>query len=136
MRPLQAEHASPELLYADFAKAATGAARGLQDFTALMRDAQSNEIRAWVKERTDSSDDGIVNWLVTQHPDWLQRPVLSPRGPPKAEEGEQRVKKVGEGVEEDVKEFVEAHPGTSVHLDAANKMIEVGTGSELDRRWL
>ena len=132
VRPMHSDHASPELVYAAFAKAATGAARSVKEFAALMRNAESKEIRTRANASEEQSGDGITGWLVTQHPDWLQKPVtVQVRPRPQEEEEENQAtaekagKKVGEGVKEDVKEFQDAFPDVVVKLDAPNKMVEV-----------
>ena len=123
---MQIERASPELVYADFGKAAHGAARNVREFAALTRDPQSQEVQTRVQQSEEQSRDGIEGWLVSQHPNWLQKPTVTEMKPkPEPDESDQTGKPVGEGVQEDVEGFTKAHSDVAVKLDMNNKAIDV-----------
>ena len=127
---MHAEHGSPERVYADFAAAAHGAVANVKTFTTLMRDGASEEIRQRARASEAASHEGIEDWLFTQHPDWFDKPVpvMTKMKPPKENDAKGKAsKKVGEGVEEDVKAFGEAYPDVRLTLKAPEKTIELRT---------
>ena len=125
VRPVHAAHALPELAYAEFAGAANAAGQRLQAFTTALREPSSTEIRTRVANIQEQHGADILSWDVTQHPGWLLPPA-SRDGTLKVGAWEERLtKKVGEGVEDDVGEFRQAHPNVEVQLNAAAKSISV-----------
>ena len=75
VRPMRSELPSPEIVYAEFAKAATAAVKNVQDFSANVKDSASQEILQRARESKEANDEGVVGWLVAQHEDWLDKPV-------------------------------------------------------------
>src|SRR6186713_1841860 len=112
LRPVHNEQPTPEALYIGISKAAAGAVRNVKEFTALMRDAKSQEILAKSRESNDSDTDGVVGWLVSQHADWLDNP--SPVIKEQQEDKSDTVipkneHAVGENVSQDLASFKDAH---------------------------
>ena len=127
---MRADHASPESVYAEFSKAATGAVANVRDFSSLMRDSKTQEIRAKAKESEAQNSDGIMDWLVSQHADWMDEPEVTEedrkiREKADKAEADTRPKVVGEGVEQDVETFKKKHPGVDVKLEANKQSIRV-----------
>jgi hypothetical protein len=71
MGTIHAEHGSPEALYADIKDTATSTVNNVKTFTDLVRDPRTQRILARANESRKDDSNGIQEWLVTQHPDWL-----------------------------------------------------------------
>lgn len=127
IRPVRVNYASPEIVYAEFSKAATGAVANVRDFTSLMRDPMSQDIHAKAKESESQNSDGIMDWLVSQHADWMDEPEVTEddRKIKDEIEADKRPKGVGEGVEQDVETFKKMHPKVEVKLEANKQSIRV-----------
>ena len=72
---MRSELSSPETVYVDFAKAATGAVDNVRDFATAVRDPAIQELLVHVKEIQEENPEGVVGWLATQHEDWMDKPV-------------------------------------------------------------
>ena len=84
IRPLRTDHASPEVLYATFAKGAASAADHVRDFQTLMRSLESDEVRTWAATSRRKNPDGILDSIDESYLSRFGMPVRS--GKPKPEE--------------------------------------------------
>ena len=126
IRPMHAEHPSPETVYVEFSKAATGAVDRIQIFSELLRDGKTQDILAQAKEKSSQDGDGVMNWLVSQHADWLEKPALDSDMPIRDD-------KVGE-VQDDasrkqpaeiLQAFKDAHDDAGVEIGSDGNSIKV-----------
>ena len=68
--------ASPELIYAEFAKAATGAVNNTREFATMMKTKTSQDILLEARKSRLNDDKGIHAWLSDEHEGWTERPLL------------------------------------------------------------
>ncbi|MCJ1327584.1 hypothetical protein MMC10_004255 [Thelotrema lepadinum] len=127
IRPMRSELSSPETVYVDFAKAATGAVDNVRDFTTAVRDPAIQELLVHVKQIKEENPEGVVGWLATQHEDWMDKPVSLGTGLDiKREEG---LKGVGEGTrgeeetrEEALERFKSKYPKIKVEVEGGHQI--------------
>jgi hypothetical protein len=77
MRSVHNDHASPEDLYADISQTAMKSVENIKTFTAYVASPESQEILLKARDAREKSGDGVASWLVTQHPNWLDRPATN-----------------------------------------------------------
>ena len=124
---MRSELSSPETVYVDFAKAATGAVDNVRDFTTAVRDPAIQELLVHVKQIKEENPEGVVGWLATQHEDWMDKPVSLGTGLDiKREEG---LKGVGEGTrgeeetrEEALERFKSKYPKIKVEVEGGHQI--------------
>ncbi|MCJ1401542.1 hypothetical protein MMC11_004758 [Xylographa trunciseda] len=75
MQVMHVEHASPQAFYTDMSQTAMKSITSIQSFSSLIKDSKSQGILIKANESRTKNDQGITGWLVTQHPDWLDRAV-------------------------------------------------------------
>ena len=119
---MRSELSSPETVYADFAKAATGAIDNVRDFATVVRDPAIQELLVHVKEIKEENPEGVVGWLATQHEDWMDKPVSLGVGMDiKREEGlnatGEETKDEGETKEEILERFKNRYSKIKVDID-------------------
>ncbi|MCJ1390495.1 hypothetical protein MMC18_003355 [Xylographa bjoerkii] len=129
MQVMHVEHHSPEALYADISQTAMKSIASIQSFTSLMKDSKSQDVFVKANASRTKNNEGITWWLVTQHPDWLDRAV---------EEGvkELRLDEEDKANEESLSElsledatpvldkFREEHPGIEIVMDHESQCIK------------
>ena len=71
MRAMHVEHSSPEELYLDISQTAVKAVTNIKSFTTVLQEPYSQEVLLKAKKSRAESNEGIMTWLVTQHPKWL-----------------------------------------------------------------
>lgn len=75
MRTMHGGHRSREDLYTAISQSAVGAVASVKGFTARIKDLESQHILLKANESRAKNNEGVVDWLVTQHPNWLDRTV-------------------------------------------------------------
>ena len=75
MQIMHVEHPSPEAFYIEISQTAAESFARIQRFTSLVQDSRGQSIFARAIESRTKNEEGVTGWLVTQHPDWLDRAV-------------------------------------------------------------
>ncbi|MCJ1472740.1 hypothetical protein MMC13_001389 [Lambiella insularis] len=127
MQTIHSDYRSPEDLYAAISQAAVAAVSGIKGFATLVREAKSQEILVKASESRVKNNEGVVDWLVTQHPDWLDRTVEEGVKQLRLDEDGQESDIAGQVGQEDVttvqNKFRDEHPGIDVsHDQGANTL--------------
>ena len=130
IRPMHTDHASPEDLYASISRSATTAVNDVRNFTKLMQDPQTQEVLTRAKESRAQNSEGIMGWLVTQHEDWLDRPVEDAVADLRLNDTSETPDYTAESMEKEnvaiiVDKFRDDHPGIEISQDEAVGQIKV-----------
>ena len=126
IRPMHAEHPSPETVYAQFAEAATGAVDRIRQFSDLLSDEKSRDILQGARRKREQSGEGVTNWLVLQHADWLHKPKPSTSGLTQGTEGANVQENAGETQPTEImKPFKELLPEAKIDADNNGESIKV-----------
>ena len=126
IRPMHADHPSPETVYDELSKAATGAVDHIHRFSELLRDERSQDILYHARETWSRKGDGVMNWLVSHHADWLDKPATNP-GPTTQDNEADKVRAniSRKRPAEIVQAFKDAHPKAEVNLTGDAEIIKV-----------
>ena len=122
---MRSELSSPETVYAELARAATGAVNNVQDFAAAIRDPALQGLLTHAKESKDENPEGVAGWLATQHEDWLDPVSLGVETKIKIEDGLDGIgamEEKGWSKEEVVEAFKKAHPTVNVEIEAGGEI--------------
>ncbi|MCJ1383402.1 hypothetical protein MMC17_006516 [Xylographa soralifera] len=129
MQIMHVEHPSPEALYLDISQTAIKSIERIQSFTSLVKDSRSQEVFVRVNESRTKNEDGITGWLVTQHPDWLDRAIEDGVKELNIDEDqtndESRISLSLEDATPVLHKFREEHPFVEVLVDNESKNIKV-----------
>ncbi len=128
LRPIHAEPSSPETLFAEFHKAATGAVNNVKHFKALIQDQDSQQVLLRARESKAKNADGIQNWLVSQHADWLDVPLVRGAKELKIEEEEKEstpVEIANDYVSSVVQAFKELNTSPEINVNEERRIITV-----------
>ena len=129
MQIMHVEHPSPEALYIDISQTVRKSIAHIQSFTSLVRDSRSQQVFVRANESRSKNEEGITGWLVTQHPDWLDRAVEEGVKELKIEEDQKNDEGRSKSSLEDVipvlHKFREEHPLVEVLVENEAKSIEV-----------
>ena len=130
MRTIHVEHSSPEELYTDISRTAVKAVTNIKNFIAVLQEPYSQEVLLKAKESHAESNEGIMTWLVTQHPKWLDKleddtkdlrlDVGAGQNGDKGEELEQ------EDVPTIISKFQEEHTNLGITIDQEHRTLQVG----------
>ncbi|MCJ1467629.1 hypothetical protein MMC07_006254 [Pseudocyphellaria aurata] len=78
--PLLGKKSSPEALYGNFSRAATGAFKDIEEFSGIIDDPRNRSILERARISRAENSEGITGWKVTEHKNWLDMPMkLSPK---------------------------------------------------------
>lgn len=129
---MRAELATPEAVYAEFTKAATGSVQRVQEFTVSMKDPGLQEALQYAKKSKEEKPEGVVGWLAAQHEDWLKEPVALGGQGIKREDGIVKVEpgmedggfSSGGGVGGSSEEIVEAFKAQNSNLQAVIENVK------------
>lgn len=72
LHPMLTAQSSPVTFYSQFVQVASKTAKEIQDFTTMIEGDRSQEVLKKAKRSRAENPEGIRNWLVTEHPDWLE----------------------------------------------------------------
>ena len=129
MQVIHVEHRSPEALYIDISQSAMRSIARIQSFTSLVKDPKSQEVFARANESRTKNEEGIAGWLVTQHPDWLDRAVEDGVKEMKIDEDqtndESHINLSLDEATPVIQRFREEHPHVEVLVDYELKSIKV-----------
>ncbi|MCJ1281301.1 hypothetical protein MMC26_000619 [Xylographa opegraphella] len=75
MQIMHVEYPSTEALYTNISHTAMKSIACIQSFTTLVKSPRSQEVLVRAKGSRTKNEEGITGWLVTHHPDWLDRAV-------------------------------------------------------------
>ncbi|MCJ1243279.1 hypothetical protein MMC30_000476 [Trapelia coarctata] len=134
MRAVHTEHSSPEDLYTDISQAAVRAVDDIKSFTAYIEESANQEVLKNARQSREKSGEGIKSWLVTQHPNWLERTVVTGVKELKLEEeAATDAENNGDNVQEDipaiVAKFKEQHAEIDVAMNPEGSMLTVSLPS-------
>ena len=130
MRPLHTQHVSPEDLYDHMAQTARNAVVRMKAFNSYMKDPKSQEILEKAAADTNQSSETVSAWLVTQHPNWLDKNIEDGVNDLRIEEEQKDLKEeYDEGEDEDAATLLDSfrgkHPDMEIYLDQAGHTIKV-----------
>ncbi|MCJ1431092.1 hypothetical protein MMC27_000442 [Xylographa pallens] len=129
MQIMHVEHHSPEALYIDISQTAIRSIARIQSLTSLVKDSRSQEVFVRANESRTKNEEGITGWLVTQHPDWLDRAVEDGVKDMKIDEDqtndESHINLSLDDVTSVIHRFREEHPLVEVLVDQELKSIKV-----------
>lgn len=130
MRAVHAQPSSPENLYASIERAAMRAVNDIKTFTACMEEPTNQDVLQNARQSRGNSAKGIKSWLVTQHPNWLEKTVETGVKELKIEEDAvSDAERYGHNVQEDipaiVAKFKEQHAGIDVALNSEGTKLNV-----------
>jgi len=132
MRAVHTEHSSPEDLYTDISQAAVRAVNDIKNFKACIEEPVNQEVLKDARQSREKSGEGIKSWLVTQHPNWLEKSVVT--GVKELRLEEEAVTDTegnGDNVQEDipaiVAKFKEQHIGIEVTMNPEGSELNVCT---------
>ena len=130
MRAVHTEHSSPEDLYTGISHAALKAVNDIKSFTACIEEPRNQEVLTNARQRREKSGEGIKSWLVTQHPNWLDKTVVTGVKELKLEEeAVSDAEGNGDNIQEDipaiVAKFKEQHAEIEVAMNPEGSNLNV-----------
>lgn len=125
IRPMQSTSRSPEIIYAEFAKAAAGAVNSTQDFATLMKTKTCQDILLQTRRSRLNDDEGISSWLSDEHEDWLDKPSLVGMKKELDNDAEHMDMAPNLTMEQAIDAFKEAHIGTEPSISLTENEILV-----------
>ena len=130
MQVMHVEQPSPETLYTDVSQSAKKSIASIQSFAILVKDSKSQEILVKANGSRMRNKEGITGWLVTQHPNWLDRAIENGVKEMRLDEaGDTNGENPSDVLLEDptsiLDKFREEHPGVDLSMVQESKSIKV-----------
>ena len=130
MRAIHVEHSSPEELYTDISRTAVKAVTNIRNFTAVLQEPHNQAVLLKAKESDAGSNDGIMTWLVTQHPKWLDKLENETKelrlDGGAGQDGDDGEELQQEDVPTVISKFREQHTNLEITIDQERQVLQVG----------